>query len=71
MVGISQGSVAPCASSIMFQLIVAGADGLDFDQTFTCQDVRIKCERPGTFGQEGSFGVINTKYPNVQCVKVE
>ena len=67
MVGRSVGSTQTKGNIMMFQLVVAGGNGLDFSRVFQYQDHSIKCEPPPVVGQSGSFGVMSTQYPNLRC----
>ena len=67
MVAIAQGNAAVSGNQITFQLVVAGGDGLDFNQVYTFRNADLKCERPSTYGETGNFGVLKTQYPRLQC----
>ncbi len=61
------GTVRQVNSDIVFQLVVAAGNGLDFSQDFHYQNLTLKCRSSGITGSTGSFGVRDTRYPNLQC----
>lgn len=67
IVAQAEGNVRKDGNTLTFQLIVARGTGLDFGQEFTFQKFKIKCARPGMVGQQGTFGVMVTRYPNTKC----
>lgn len=70
MVGKSLGAVEVSDGYITFQLVIADGNGLNFAQIFRYQDKNLKCQMPAMVGQMGSFGVMQTRYPNLRCAIV-
>lgn len=70
MVAAAEGNATLSGNLITFQLVVTGQDGLDFDQTYRFQDADLKCQKPGTYGQVGTFGVMRMQYPGMVCTIV-
>lgn len=67
IVARTAGNVRREGKYITFQLVISGSSGLDFKQTFRYQTFSLKCEPPPIVGQSGSFGVMDTRYPDVRC----
>jgi hypothetical protein len=61
------GTTQQTDTDVIFQLIIAGQDGLDFDKEFQYQSLTLKCRPPGVYGGSGSFGVMEMRYPGVKC----
>lgn len=61
------GDVQKTDTNVIFQLVVAGQNGLDFGREFQYQNLRLKCQPPGTISNMGSFGVMDTRYPGLNC----
>jgi uncharacterized protein YoxC len=61
------GAVQQTDTNVIFALVVAGQNGLDFTKEYDYQGLKLKCQQPGTFGSMGSFGVMDTRYPRVNC----
>ncbi len=54
-------------TTVTFQLVVAGQNGLDFAKEFQYQGLTLKCQPPGEVATLGSFGVTETRYPSLKC----
>ena len=67
IVARTMGSVQQTDTNIIFQMIVAGQNGLDFTKNFQYQNLTLKCEHPGIMSGVGSFGITDTRYPGVMC----
>jgi hypothetical protein len=67
MVARTLGSVRRTDANVVFQLVVAGQDGLDFSKEFQYQTLTLKCDPPGLIASNGSFGVMDTRYPDLKC----
>ena len=63
----SEGGFTGDGNTMLFRLVVAGPDGLDFNKTYRYQNLDLQCSKPPVFGQSGSFGVMQTSYPNLEC----
>lgn len=61
------GTVSKLNGSITFQLAIAGGSGLDFSQTMEYRGFVMRCSPPGIVGKLGSFGVMDTRYPDLHC----
>jgi hypothetical protein len=61
------GGVQKTQTNIIFQLVVASQNGLDFNKDFEYQDLRLKCQTPSIVGSNGSFGVTDKRYPGLKC----
>ena len=70
MVAVAQGRAALSGDQVVFQLVVARDRGLDFSKVFRFQNKDLKCDKPGTFGQSGTFGVMTTQYPDLHCTVI-
>jgi hypothetical protein len=70
LVGLAKGNIQENASTITFQLIVSGPDGIDFSKKFRYAEHNVSCRVPGPYGSIGSSNVMQMQYPNVQCDKL-
>jgi hypothetical protein len=68
MVARAQGNIQRDGDTLVFQLIIAGPQGLDFNTPLDFQTFKIKCSQPDQWGQSGSYGVLVSRYPNTKCL---
>jgi hypothetical protein len=67
LVGLAQGNIQETSNTVVFQLLVAGPNEIDFSKHYRYDNHEVSCRLPGSYGSTGSFGVMRMQYPGVEC----